>query len=164
MSSPDRRFVLTLLAALPLAACGFTPAYAPGGAAGKLRGRIAVQAPQDRNSFDLVRELEQRLGVAAAPLYDLNVSLVLERLSGGITPDNEITRYQLKGAATWSLSAVQGGTRVAGGMARSFTSWSATGSTVAGLVAEEDANRRLMVILADQITTQIVARAPDIAP
>lgn len=164
MSSSDRRFVLTLLAAVPLAACGFTPAYAPGGAAGRLRGRIAVQEPKDRNGFDLVRALEQRLGSPEAPLYDLSVTLDLQRLSGGITPDNEITRYQLKGTATWSLSAAQDGTRVAGGVARSFTSWSATGSTIAGLAAEEDAARRLMVILADQITTQIVAKAPDIAP
>jgi LPS-assembly lipoprotein len=164
MSSPDRRTFLTCLAALPLAACGFTPAYAPQGAAGRLRGRIAVQAPVDRNSFDLVRALEQRLGAAEAPLYNLSVSLVLEQLSGGITPDNEITRYQLKGTATWSLSAVQDGARISGGVARSFTSWSATGSTVAGLAAGENANRRLMVILADQITTQIVAKTPDIAP
>lgn len=163
MSSSDRRSVLTLLAALPLAACGFSPAYAPGGAAGRLHGRVAVAAPTDRNGFELVRQLETRLGQPVAPLFDLTTSLSLRRVSGGITPDNQITRYQLQGTAVWSLSQIEG-ERVAGGTARSFTSWSATGSTIAGLAAEEDAARRLMVILADQIVTQIIAKAPDIAP
>ena len=40
---------------------------------------------------------------------------------------------------------------------QSFTSYSATGSTVAGLAAEEDAALRLMHILADQIVTRLLA-------
>ncbi len=153
-----------LLAALPLAACGFSPAYAPGGAAGRLYGRVAVAAPTDRNGFELVRQLETRLGPTEAALFDLSTTLTVTRVSGGITPDNEITRLQFQGSAVWSLSQRSDGARVAGGTARSFTSWSATGSTIAGLAAEEDAARRLMVILADQIVTQIIAKAPDIAP
>jgi len=164
MSSSDRRTLLTLLAALPLAACGFAPAYGPGGAAGRLRGRVAVTAPTDRNGFELLRQLEQRLGMPEAPLFDLSTSVSAGTVSGGITPDNAITRYQLRGSAVWSLSQRSDGARVAGGTARGFTSWSATGSTIAGLAAEEDAARRLMVILADQIVTQIIAKAPDIAP
>jgi LPS-assembly lipoprotein len=41
----------------------------------------------------------------------------------------------------------------------SFTSYSATGSTVAGLTAKEDAGRRLMVILADQIVARLMVAA-----
>jgi LPS-assembly lipoprotein len=40
---------------------------------------------------------------------------------------------------------------------KSFTAYSATGSTVAGLAAEEDAAYRLMRILADQIVAQLIA-------
>jgi LPS-assembly lipoprotein len=40
---------------------------------------------------------------------------------------------------------------------KSFTAYSATGSTVAGLAAEEDAATRLMRILADQIVARLVA-------
>lgn len=164
MSSSDRRSLLALMAALPLAACGFAPVYAPAGAAGRLRGRIAVQAPTDRNGFDLVRQLETRLGAPEAPLYDLAFSVSASRVAGGVTPDSAITRYQLVGTATWSLTERAGGARVAGGTARNFTAWSATGSTVAGLAAETDAAKRLMVILADQIVTQIIAKAPDLTP
>lgn len=160
MSLPDRRTVLTLLAALPLAGCGFTPAYAPGGAAGKLRGRVAVQAPVTRNDFDLTARLETRLGRAETPAYDLTYSLKLDRIEGGISPANEITRYTLRGAATYALTERTTGTRIDGGTVRNFTSWSATGSTVAGIAAEEDAARRLMVILADDIVTRLTAGQP----
>jgi LPS-assembly lipoprotein len=40
---------------------------------------------------------------------------------------------------------------------RNFTSWSATGSTVAGIAAEEAAAARLMQILADDIITRLIA-------
>ena len=56
----------------------------------------------------------------------------------------------------WQLTDMNG-TRLTEGVAQSFTAWSATGSTVSGLAAEEDAAYRLMRILADQITTRLVA-------
>ena len=52
-------------------------------------------------------------------------------------------------------------TRVTGGRVESFTSWSATGSTVAGLTAEEDARLRLMRILADDIVARLLATSGD---
>ncbi len=61
MSSSDRRTVLTLLAALPVAACGFVPAYGPNGPAKALMGRVRVDDPGDKRSFDLVARLEERL-------------------------------------------------------------------------------------------------------
>ena len=41
-----------------------------------------------------------------------------------------------------------------------FTGYSATGSTVATTAARTDAQDRLMVILADQIVTRLIAAAP----
>ncbi len=79
----------------------------------------------------------------------------------GITPDNAITRYNLNGAIDWTLTDRTTATRVTGGRVESFTSWSATGSTVAGLTAEEDARLRLMRILADQIVARLLATSGD---
>lgn len=160
MSSSDRRQFLTLLAALPVAACGFTPAYAPGAAGGKLRGRIAVQEPTTRDAFAFVGRLETRLGRAEAPAYDLTYTLATSRAGGGISPDNEITRYTLKGTATYTLTDRATGTRVTGGTVKSFTSWSATGTTVAGIAAEGAAAERLMTILADDIVARLLAETP----
>jgi len=160
MSSSDRRTFLLGLAALPLAACGFTPAYGPAGGATRLRGRIALQDPVTREDFTFVTRFETRLGRAQAPAFDLAYTINATRESGGITAANETTRYTLKGTATYSLTDRASGARVAGGTVRGFTSWSATGTTVAGLAAEDDAARRLAVILADQVITRLIAAAP----
>ena len=80
-----------------------------------------------------------------------------KRQGVGITPDNAITRYNLTGSIDWTLTDRTSGARVTGGTVASFTSWSATGSTVAGLAAEEDAALRLMRRLADQIGKRIIA-------
>ena len=157
MSSFNRRTVLLL--PLALAACGFTPAYAPDGPATGLLGTIRVQDPTDKNGFDLVERLEERLGRPEAVLYDLTYSITTEAVGVGITADNEITRFNLKGVVEYSLTERATGARVAGGRVNSFTAYSATGSTVAGLAAEEDAATRLMQILADQVIARLIAAA-----
>ena len=78
-----------------------------------------------------------------------------------ITPDNAITRYNLNGSVDWTLTDRATATRVTGGRVENFTSWSATGSTVAGLAAEEDARLRLMRILADDIVARLLATSGD---
>lgn len=155
MSSCNRRAFLALLAT-PLAACTFTPAYVPGGPAAALQGAIRVDDPADKNAFDLVERLEERLGRPQAARYQLAYTITTDPIGVGITPDNATTRYNLTGKVEWALTDTAG-TRVTGGHVENFTSYSATGSTVAGLAAEEDAALRLMRILADQIVTTLIA-------
>jgi len=59
MSSFNRRSLL--LTPLALAACGFTPVYGPGGTGSKLQNQVLVAAPDDRDTFLLVRRIEERL-------------------------------------------------------------------------------------------------------
>jgi len=151
----SRRAVL--LAPLALAACGFTPALAPGGAATRLQGRVRAADPTDRNGFDLVERLEERLGRSREPAYALAYTITTEAVGVGITPENEITRFNLIGVVDYSLTDAATGDRLAGGRVQGFTAYSATGSTVAGLAAEEDAAFRLMRILADQIVARLIA-------
>jgi LPS-assembly lipoprotein len=120
-------------------------------------GTVYVQDPSDKKGFDLVERLEERLGRPETPRYDLAYTIVTETLGVGITTDNKITRYNLKGVIDYSLTDRGTGARVAGGRVQNFTAYSATSSTVAGLAAEEDAAYRLMRILADQITAQLIA-------
>ena len=155
MSSLNRRLFLTL--PLALTACGFQPAYGPNGPAQGIQSSIRVADPADKNAFDLVERLEERLGRPKATRFDLTYTIKTTATSVGITPDNAITRYNLNGSIDWALIARSTGTRVTGGQVHSFTSYSATGSTVAGLAAQEDAARRLMRILADQITARLLA-------
>ena len=149
---------------LALAACGFAPAYGPNGAAQGLQGTILAADPADKNSYDFVAAIEARFGRTKAPRYALSYTITTEAVGSGYTTSNAITRYNLRGQIDWTLTELASDTRLAGGTAENFTSWSATGSTVAGLSAEEDAAERLMVVLADQIAAQILAASARFAP
>ncbi|MFM2390333.1 MAG: hypothetical protein RLZZ437_1888 [Pseudomonadota bacterium] len=151
----------SMLAMLALGGCGFTPALGPGGAAEGLQGSIRADNPADKNSFDLVERLEERIGRPETARFDLGYSITTRAIGVGITPDNAITRYNLTGLVDWTLTERATATRVAGGRVENFTSYSATGSTVAGLAAEEDAAYRLMRILADQIVSRLIASSGD---
>jgi LPS-assembly lipoprotein len=150
-----------LLAPVVLAACGFSPAFGPGGAAEGLQGTIRANDPTDKNAFDLVERLEERIGRPETARFDLGYAITTAAVGVGITPDSAITRYNLTGHVNWTLTDRTTGQQVAGGRVDNFTSYSATGSTVAGLAAEEDAAFRLMRILADQIVSRLIASSGD---
>jgi LPS-assembly lipoprotein len=155
----SRRGVLSALAAGALAACGFTPAYGPGGPAAALAGRVTVQAPVTGPEYILVARLEQRLGRAgdAAPLA-LGYTFTTGQEAVAITPAAEITRYNVTGTLDWRLTDTATGAVTASGQVRSFTSYSATGSTIATLAAREDATERLVTILADRTADEVVLK------
>jgi len=145
------------LALLALTACGFTPAYAPGGPGAALNGQVAIGEPSDRTTYLLVRQLEERLGRSVDPAYDLGVTLVTTEEGLAVDADGNIDRYNLLGTAQYVLTERSTGRQVATGQVSSFTGYSATGTTVATLTAQRDAQARLMVILADLLTARLIA-------
>jgi LPS-assembly lipoprotein len=158
MSSPEaltRR--AALLGCLALGGCGFTPAYAPGGGATALRGKVALTTATD-SAFDyrLRTALEDRLGRSPSPLYDLRVETRIDEVSAAITSGGSVTRFNLSGRADFVLT--EGGTGVerASGNVSSFTGYSATGTTVATRAAADDARERLAVMLADLIVNRLI--------
>lgn len=161
-----RRAFLRLMLALPagagLAACGFTPAYAPGAAANKLQGNILIDEPVDRDSYLLVQQLETRLGRASAPRYGLSLALEIQQERMAIDATNITTRFNMIGKATYALRDLNDGKVLQTGNVDSFTGYSATGSTVATQATKRDASKRLMTILADQITTRLIAKAEEL--
>lgn len=169
MSLYSRRWVL--IAGLALAGCGFTPVYGPSGVAAGLKGSVAVETPTNKDDFDLVKQLELRLGVADVAKYRLSYSLSVSRDGVGVTPAQEIIRYNLVGKVNFSLLD-QNGVTVTSGSVNNFTSYSvdpvnvtsdppSTNSTMSTLAARRDARTRLMVILADQIVTRLAVTAAD---
>ena len=148
-----------ILMPLALAACGFTPVYAPGGTAAKLQGQVLVQAPGTRDAYLLVQELERQLGRAADPRYGLKLSLTVTPEGLAVTRAGSVTRYNLVGRATYALVDIATETDVATGTVENFTAYSTTGSTVETRAAERDARERLMTILASQITARLYALA-----
>ena len=155
----DRRGFLLGTLAVALAGCGFAPVYGPGGAGGRLLGRVAVDEPADDNSYYLVRRLEERLGRGADPRFGLSLALDVKDERVAVTANNTTTRYNVIGKATYALRDLGDGKVLLSGNVDSFTGYSATGTTVATRAAERDAYERLMTILADQIVTRLEAGA-----
>lgn len=155
MSLYNRR--LFCLSFTALAGCGFTPVYGPGGSAENLRGRISVAAPADEEGAALVRRLEDRLGTATKDDLTLTADIRLKEAAVGFLPDGELSRFNVDGQVDWQLRDLSGRS-VAAGQERSFTSYSATSTTVATTFAQRDARRRLMVILADRIVADLISR------
>ena len=155
MSLFDRRVFLLSLTALT--GCGFSPVYAPGNQAHGLRGRIDIAEPADEEGFALVRRLEDRLGQPAGADLTLNAEIRIDEEAVGFLPDGSISRYNVLGQVSWSLS--DGAEPRLSGSEQSFTSYSATSTTVATIVAQRNARERLMIVLADRIVADILAAA-----
>ena len=153
MSLFSRRILFFL--PLAVAACGFSPVYAPGGTGSALRNKVEVAAPETVDSYLLVRNLEERLGRPTQPEYKLALALALGSQGQAVTASNETTRYSVVGRVDYELTDIASEEVVAKGSVDNFTGYSATGSTVETLASERDARARLMVILADQIATQL---------
>lgn len=158
MSSCSRRFVL-LGAATAVAGCGFAPAYGPNGAAQSLQGTIAVDEPKSRAGYLLTRALEDRLGRPSPARYGLTYSIALEGEAVAISATNVSNRVNLLGRVTYALRDLSSGEVLTSGKLDNFTSYSASGTTVATQAAERAAEERLMIILADQLTTRLIAEA-----
>ena len=118
---------------------------------------IAVDPPGDKNAFDLVERLEQRLGRSSVPVYGLAYSIGTQANGVGITQDYAITRYNVAGSVSFVLRDLQTAQDITSGSVEGFTSYSASGTTVSTLIAERDANARLMRLLADQIVARLIA-------
>lgn len=156
MSSFNRRHLLKLTAALPLAGCGFSPVYGPNGSGRTLRGRIAYRAPNTVEGFRLRTRLEDRLGRVERGDYLLTVEMDIDEESLVISSSQDINRFNVTGIATWTLTEPGNDNPLASGTAETFTAYSASGTTVATQDAKDDARDRLAIALADLIVTDLI--------
>lgn len=148
---------MLILAPLAIAACGFQPIYGPGGSGTALQDQVLADAPNDRDSYLLVREIETRLGRGTDPRFGLALAIATTEEGLAIDAEGNTTRFNLLGAVDYALRDLGTGQVVTSGRVENFTGYSATGSTVATLAGEQDAQERLMRILADQIVTRLYA-------
>jgi LPS-assembly lipoprotein len=159
MWSPDRRVLILGLLALP--ACGFTPAYAPGGTGTVLDGQVAVSAPDTGLGYRTRDRLERRLGLPqGSPRFALAVTPTAERTAAAFTEDGLQSRANLIGVSRYRLVDTATGAALATGTVDAFTGFATAGSTVASRAAERDAEERLAVMLADLIMTRLLALPP----
>ncbi len=152
-------------AACALAACGFTPLYAPGAPASRMAGRVEVGIVEGGPGFALRERLTGRLGPATTPTHRLDVELRLTRTGVALTQQNVTTRFDVIGTATYTLTPVAGGPPAASGVVRSITGYSAPespgASAFAAQAALDDAEMRLARTLADAILQRLALSAGD---
>lgn len=150
-----------LLGFLALAGCGFAPVYGDGGGP---RGYFTYQTPETIAGYRLREQLEQRLGLPVDARYRLSVTLSENRKPAAITAAGDTTRYNVIGTAVWTLTDIASGEETAKGEVETFTSYAATGSTVATQAAAADATARLSVALADMIVGRLLILSPRLVP
>jgi len=93
----DRRGFL-VLATGAVAGCQFTPAYGPGTATSKLTNRVFIAEPQSEDLYELVKQVENRLGRASEPApMTLRLRVSTSRTALGRTATGRTTRYQRTG-------------------------------------------------------------------
>jgi LPS-assembly lipoprotein len=145
---------LAILAAAPLAGCGFTPLYATPGMTPSLDAvdvvveRISdpssVDTLQNRIHFLLREQLNDELGRKAdAPVrYQLICRTTERRVPRGIRVNNVANRYEINFTVNYSLMAV-GGTRVLlQGSAPVIVVYDSADPPYAGVAAEQDGESR----------------------
>jgi len=148
----DRRGFL--LSAFALLGCDFTPVHGSRSQAKIVRNTVLVQAPKNRIEFELVSNLEALLGQATAKIYDLRYTLTVDEQVIVVSAAQDIDRFSLVGKLNFSL-VDDNGVVFLSKTAKSFTGYSATGTTVATERSKRDAYDRLMVILARKVSNSI---------
>lgn len=160
MSSFDRRkFLAASAAVMAASACGFSPVYAPSGAAAAARGRLEIGPIEGLLGFKMRERLAFRLGPADRPDYVLDVTLEIDSEGLAITADADITRYNLTGTAIYAIRRKTERQALSEGSVRSFAAYNTIASPYATRVAERDARSRLVLVLADMIAARVAATA-----
>lgn len=162
MSLSDRRRFVVMLAALPLAACGFTPLYRQDGAARALNGDIRFDLIESPEGFQLLEALEDRLGrPAAAPRFAGAITLAITSEELILTAATSLSRITLKADAVVTVNEVATGRQAFRETFRETIGYTSTTETLVTTTAERDARAKLMQALADQITVRLAASAED---
>ncbi len=157
MSFDRRIFLLSSLALT--AGCGFTPAFAPGGAAARLQNSVSLDDPDDRADYLLVRRFEERMGPANPARYGLSYSVTMTESGVAVTSASVTTRVSILGSVTYALRDLATDKVLTSGTVDQFTSYSTEDTTISQQSSRQDAEERLMVMMTDQMITRLTAEA-----
>ena len=146
-----RKFIFLSLVA---GGCSFSPVYKSDFGPGFLKGKIVLPTPRDRDDYMLYSKLEENFGQLENPLFKLSVSYkITEKGLGSL---GSITRYNQIGNANFTLIKISTDTLIISDKLKTFTSYSASSQTLATETAARAARDRLMISIANQISTSIM--------
>lgn len=151
--------IAALMAAL--GACGFSPVYAPGGAAGGGSGPIQIAEIDGRTGHFLRQELVRTIGQGVPGVTgqaELEVQLVESIVRLGFAPDQAASRSDYIGTAQWTLRGPDG-LPIANGDAREAASFNFADAAYADIAAQTAAKERVATMLARSIRDQVIFAA-----
>ena len=151
-----------LLLPLGLAACGFEPLYGNRGGGGPAAtpemAQITIGRIDGRPGQQLRNELRDRLaptGLPRSPRWRLDVVLRETTSDLVILRDATATFAKYVGDAQWVLVDLQSDAPATRGRSRRIASYSISSSEFASLQAEEDARRRVVTEIAEDIRLRL---------
>ena len=136
---------IALLAAAPLAGCGFTPLYATPAVSPALASIEPILPGTSRTGF-LVREaLNQELSrdVDQPAHYKLAITLREVRFPQGVRVNNVANRYELDVTASYTLTDASTAKVVYTGRSTSEVSYDSADPPYAGVAANQDGEQRI---------------------
>ncbi len=155
------RLLISLVFMSLITACGFQPLYGEQTQNAKVTGKLASTyvMPIDSREGQFVRnELLDRItpkGIPQRAKYRLQVRLNEGKQGLAIDQDSSTNRYNLTLTAKYTLFAANGKDVIHKGSAQSIASYNVVTSDFANLSAEQNAQKRSALVLAEKIHRQI---------
>jgi LPS-assembly lipoprotein len=148
-----------LVLALPaLSACGFTPLYATPGVNQGL-ANVDVITPEGRTGHLLSEDLQDDLAITheQAPRYRLALAVDETRYDRGLSTEQLATWYELQLRVSYSLIEISTGRTLKAGVEPVTVSYDAADDPYAGIVAQQDGQKRAAAEAAQRIRIQLAA-------
>ena len=145
--------------ALPmLGGCGFTPLYAAPGVTPGLSS-VQVITPEGRTGHLLSEDLQDDLAadVGKPPLYRLALDVDETRYARGLTTERLATWYELSVHVRYSLIEISSGRTLTAGIMPINVSYNAANDPYAGIVAQQDGQKRAASEAAQRIRIKLAA-------
>ena len=150
--------ILAVLALPALAGCGFTPLYAAAGVSAGLKG-VDIVTPEGRTGHLLSEDLQDDFAVNREhpPLYRLALAVDETRYARGLSTEQLATWYELSVRVSYSLIEISTGKTLTAGMTPVSVSYDAANDPYAGIVAQQDGQKRAAAEAAQRIRIQVAS-------
>jgi len=155
------RALFLSLMLLSLAACGFSPMYAPLSAGGPAIGPVQVSLIQGKSGHVLETELDRILAVEdnGAPAAHLDITLQEQITLLGLRRDESATRAQLQLTANYVLTPANGDERAAiRGSVVTVVTYDIPTAAFGEISAQDDARERAAETMAERFRAELALR------
>jgi len=141
-----------------LAGCGFTPLYATPGVSPALSS-VDIVTPDGRLGHLLGEDLRDNLAIdrASPPRYRLALAVDEQRYARGFSTEEVATWYELSVRVSYSLIDVGTGQTLTAGVAPISVSYNAVNDPYAGIVAQQDGQKRAAADAAQRIRVELAS-------